>query len=211
LVKAAVHGTFQESIDGIADLTGLSVSKRSLEDLLWMRPETLTSSGTRPGAGPILVAAVDGKGVPIVKPDGARPTARLTKGQKVNRKKMATVAAVFTTSPWVRTPEQVVESLFRTGNQPPPSGQVPPRPANKRVWASLLEGKAAVIQEVAQETRRRDTEGIKTRVALTDGERALQNLVEGTLGVTLVPDLLHVLERFWKAAHVFTRRRKPGG
>jgi hypothetical protein len=34
LVKAAVQGTFQESIDGIADLTGLSVSKRSLEDLL---------------------------------------------------------------------------------------------------------------------------------------------------------------------------------
>jgi len=64
-----------------------------------MRPETLTSSGTRPGAGPILVAAVDGKGVPMVKPDGARPTARLTKGQKVNRKRMATVAAVFTKNP----------------------------------------------------------------------------------------------------------------
>jgi hypothetical protein len=158
-----------------------------------------------------LVAAVDGKGVPMAKPDGARPTARLTKGQKVNRKRMATVAAVFTTSPWVRTPEQVVESLFRTGNQPPPSGQVPPRPENKRVRASLLEGKAAVIQEVAQETRRRDPEGIKTRVAFTDGERALQILVEGTLGAILVPDLLHVLERFWKAAHVFTRRRKPGG
>jgi hypothetical protein len=27
---------------------------------------------------------------------------------------MATVAAVFTRAPWVRTPEQVVESLFRT-------------------------------------------------------------------------------------------------
>jgi len=75
----------------------------------------------------------------------------------------------------------------------------------------LLEGKAAVIQEVAQETRHRDPEGIKTRAALTDGDRALQILVEGTLGVTLVPDLLHVLERLWKAAHVFTRRRKPGG
>jgi hypothetical protein len=34
LVQAAVQGTFQESIDGIADLTGLSVSKRSLEELL---------------------------------------------------------------------------------------------------------------------------------------------------------------------------------
>jgi len=39
----------------------------------------------------------------------------------------------------------------------------------------------------------------------------LQTLVEGTLGATLALDLLHVLERLWKAAHVFTRRRKPGG
>ena len=46
----------------------------------------------------------------------------------------------------MRALEQVVESLFRIGNQPPPSGQVPPRPENKRVWASLLEGKAAVIR-----------------------------------------------------------------
>ena len=64
----------------------------------------------------------------------------------------------------MRTLEQVVEGLFRTGNEPPPSGQAPPRPENKRVWASLLGGKAALIQEVAQETRRRDPEGIKTRV-----------------------------------------------
>ena len=57
-----------------------------------------------------------------------------------------------------------MEGLFRTGNEPPPSGQSPPRPENKRVWASLLGAKAALIQEVAQETRRRDPEGIKTRV-----------------------------------------------
>ena len=207
LVQAAVQGTFQESIDGIADLTGLSVSKRSLEDLLVDAARDFDvfyqERVPAPAAGPILVAAVDGKGVPMVKPDGARPTARLTKGQKVNRKRMATVAAVFTKNPWVRTAEQVVESLFRTGNQPPPSGQVPPRPENKRVWASLLKGKAAVIKEVAQEMQRRDPEGIKTRVALTDGDRALQILVEGTLGVTLVLDLLHVLEKLWKAAYVF--------
>jgi hypothetical protein len=207
LVQAAVQGTFQESIDGIADLTGLSVSKRSLEDLLVDAARDFDvfyqERVPAPAAGPILVAAVDGKGVPMVKPEGARPTARLTKGQKVNRKRMATVAAVFTKNPWVRTAEQVVESLFRTGNQPPLSGQVPPRPENKRVWASLLKGKAAVIKEVAQEMQRRDPEGIKTRVALTDGDRALQILVEGTLGVTLVLDLLHVLEKLWKAAYVF--------
>jgi hypothetical protein len=207
LVQAAVQGTFQESIDGIADLTGLSVSKRSLEELLVDAARDFDvfyqERVPAPAAGSILVAAVDGKGVPMVKPGGAPPTVRLTKGQKVNRKRMATVAAVFTKNPWVRTPEQVVESLFRTGNPSLPSGQVPPRPENKRVWASLLKGKAAVIKEVAQEMQRRDPEGIKTRVALTDGDRALQILVEGTLGVTLVLDLLHVLEKLWKAAHVF--------
>jgi len=49
----------------------------------------------------------------MVKPDNAHRAVRRTKGQKANRKKMATVAAVFARQPWVRTPEQVVESLFR--------------------------------------------------------------------------------------------------
>ena len=103
----------------------------------------------------------------------------------------------------ISAPEQVVESLFRTQRQTPADGQNAPRPENKRVWASLLKGKAAVITEVAQEMQRRDPQGAKTRVAITDGERALQILVEKTLGVTLILDLLHVLEKLWKAAYVF--------
>jgi hypothetical protein len=71
------------------------------------------------------------------------------------------------------------------------------------VWASLLKGKTAVIQEVAEEMARRDTTASKTRVALTDGERALQIRVEGKLNVTLILDLMHVLEKLWKAAYVF--------
>jgi len=45
--------------------------------------------------GAILVAAVDGKGIPMVKPCSAQPKARLTKGQKANKKRMATVANRF--------------------------------------------------------------------------------------------------------------------
>jgi hypothetical protein len=131
-----------------------------------------------------------------------KSTLRLTKGQKANKKRMATVAAVFTRAPWVRTPEQVVESLFPTGRRAA-DAPVPPRPENKRVWASLLKGKTAVIQEVAEEMQRRDPSASKTRVALTDGERALQIRVEGTLNVTLILDLIHVLEKLWKAAYVF--------
>jgi hypothetical protein len=90
------------------------------------------------------MAAVDGKGIPMLKPGGAQPTVRLTKGQKANRERMPTMAAVFTRAPWVRTPEQVVESLFRTQRQPPADGQTSLRPENKRVWASRLKGKTAV-------------------------------------------------------------------
>jgi len=154
-------------------------------------------------AGSILVAAVDGKGIPMVKPGGAQPKARLTKGQKANKKRMATVATVFTRAPWVRTPQQVIESLFPTSR--PVSGEAPPppRPENKRVWASLLKGKTAVIEEVAKEMDRRDPSRSTTRLALTDGERALQIRVDQKLKVTLILDLMHVLEKLWKAAYVF--------
>jgi hypothetical protein len=139
----------------------------------------------------------------MVKPPGAQPASRLTKGQKANKKRMATVAAVFTRPPWVRTPQQVVESLFRISRTTPEDATVPPRPENKRVWASLLKSKNAVIQEVAEEMERRDPSASKIRVALTDGERALQIRIDRKLRVTLILDLMHALEKLWKAAYVF--------
>ena len=206
LVKAAVQNPFLDSVQTIADLTGVSVSKRSLEQILPDAAQDFDAfyrqRSLDPATGSILVAAVDCKGIPMVKPPGAQPTPRLTKGQKANKKRMATVATVFTRAPWVRTPQQVVESLFsiarRTSDDP-----LPPRPENKRVWASLLKGKTAVVQEIAEEMERRDPSASRTRVALTDGERALQIRVDGKLNVTLILDLMHALEKLWKAAYVF--------
>jgi hypothetical protein len=207
LVKAAVHNPFLESVQTIAELTGVAVSKRSLEEILPDAAQDFNAyyrqRSPEAATGSILVAAVDGKGIPMVKPSGAQPKRRLTKGQKTNKKRMATVAAVFTRAPWVRTPQQVIESLFPTSRRTSRDAPTPPRPENKRVWASLIKGKTAVIQEVAEEMQRRDPCGSKTRVALTDGERALQIRVEDKLGVTLILDLMHVLEKLWKAAYVF--------
>jgi hypothetical protein len=207
LVKAAVQNPFLDSVQTIADLIGVSVSKRSLEQILPDAAQDFDAfyrqRSPEPATGSILVAAVDCKGIPMVKPPGAQPTPRLTKGQKANRKRMATVAAVFTRAPWVRTPQQVAESLFRISRPTPEDAPAPPRPENKRVWASLLKGKTAVIQEVAEEMERRDPSASKTRVALTDGERALQIRVDGKLNVTLILDLMHALEKLWKAAYVF--------
>jgi hypothetical protein len=207
LVKAAVQNPFLESVQTIAELTGVSVPKRSLEEILPDAAQDFDAfyqqRSVATAAGSILVAAVDGKGIPMVKPSGERPRARLTKGQKANKKRMATVATVFTRAPWVRTPQQVIESLFPTSRPVSGDAPPPPRPENKRVWASLLKGKTAVIQEVAEEMDRRDPLRSLTRLALTDGERALQIRVEQKLKVTLILDLMHALEKLWKAAYVF--------
>jgi hypothetical protein len=207
LVKAAVQNPFLESVQSIAESTGVSVSKRSLEEILPDAAQDFDAfyrqRSVAHATGSILVAAVDGKGIPMVKPGGAQPTPRLTKGQKANKKRMATVATVFTRAPWVRTPQQIIESLFPTSRQVTSDTHAPPRPENKRVWASLLKGKTAVFQEVAEEMDRRDPLRSLTRLALTDGERALQLRVDRKLNVTLILDLMHVLEKLWKAAYVF--------
>ena len=208
LVKAAVQNPFLESVQNIAELTGVAVAKGSLELILpdaaqdfdaFYRQRALATP-----TGSILVAAVDGKGVPMVKPGAAAlPKQRLTKGQKANKKRMATVATVFTRVPWIRTPEQLIESLFPTSRPASDNTPPPPKPENKRVWASLRKAKSDVIQEVAEEMDRRDPARSLTRLALTDGERALQIRVEQKLHVTLILDLMHVLEKLWKAAYVF--------
>jgi hypothetical protein len=209
MVKAAVQGTFRETRERCAEITGAPIHTRSIEEVIQEAAEDFdvfyAQRDPPPWAetGSVLVAAVDGKGIPMIKPEGAHPRVRLTKGQKTNRKKMATVAAVFTRAPWVRTPQQVVENLFDKDRTVSKADQPAPRPEHKRVWASLTKGKTAVIAEVAAEVSRRDPQGHKTHVALTDGERALQIRVSQQLEVTLILDLLHVLEKLWKAAYVF--------
>ena len=206
LVQAAVQNPFLESVQNISEWTGVAVSKRSLEEILPDAAQDFDAfykqRSVATACGSILVAAVDGKGIPMVKPDAAQPRARLTKGQKANKKRMATVATVFTRAPWVRTPQQIIDNLFPSAPKPSDAPS-PPRPENKRVWASLRKGKTAVIQEVAEEMDRRDPSRSLTRLALTDGERALQIRVNDKLDVTLILDLIHVLEKLWKAAYVF--------
>ena len=209
LVKAAIQGPFREATARVLESTGLTVHNHSLEPLVIeaaahfdaFYPQR-TPDPSAPTAS-LLVVAVDGKGIPMVKPESpAAPGPRSPcPQQKTNKKKMATVAAVFTKAPFVRTPQQVIDSLFPTGVKPVSLPH--PKPENKRVWASLTKGKTVVIEEVRQEVLRRDPEGRKTLVALTDGERTLQIQVSRKMNVTLILDLIHVLERVWAAAHVF--------
>jgi len=105
-----VQHPFLESVQTIADLIGVAVSKLSLEEILPDAAQDFNAfyrqRSPEPATGSILLAAVDSKGIPMVKPGSTLPERRLTKGQKANKKRMATVAAVFTRAPWVRTPQR---------------------------------------------------------------------------------------------------------
>jgi len=215
VVLGAAQSPFDEACARVAEATGVTVPKRSAETLVREAARDFDAfyegRAAPPAAetGPVLVAAVDCKGIPMVKPEKALRVVRRAKGEKANKKRMATVAAVFTQQPRVRTPEEVVESLFdppkpRIVGEDAPRKPSVPRPEHKRVWASLAKSKDAVIAEVAAEVERRDPAREKRRVVVTDGERALQKRAGvAIVAITMVLDFLHVLEKLWKAAYCF--------
>ena len=208
-VKKAVQGPVDEVIDGVREATGEKIPKRSAEkividasaDFYSFYAHRRGSGGERSGS--ILVGAIDCKGIPMVKSELTLKTVRRGKGQKAQKKKMATVAAVFTQEPYIRTPEEVVQSLFPTGEaQHSRSRHKSCGPQSKRVWASLQASKDWFISDVKEEMARRDPHRSKYRVVVSDGERALQRRAARMIDdAVFVLDLLHVLEKLWAAGH----------
>ena len=209
LVKAAVKGPFDEATEAIAEATGVNIPKRTAEQIVADASVDFESFYTQrtlrlaPKSGPLLIASVDGKGVPMVKPDPGQRKVRLGRGEKRNKKRMSTVGTVFTQKPNLRTPEAVVDSLFAES----PEANQPKRyhrPEHKRVWASLLSGKDVFIAQVQAEMQRRDPGHKKRWLVVTDGERALQRKVAATFKrIELILDLLHVLEKLWAVSYIF--------
>jgi len=166
--------------------------------------------------GAIVVLSADNKGIPMRRPADPRPAgAHRKKGEKANKKQMATVGVVYTVDPKVRAAEEVVAALFRETPRPP-QRRDQPKAQQKRVWSSLsvtcdgqgVRGQDEVFGWLAEEYARRNPEGLKEVVCLMDGQPSLwadrlrylpiENLVE-------ILDLLHVTPRLWEAAHLFHR------
>jgi hypothetical protein len=209
MIMMAVLGPFEEAATMVLKTMGQQIPKRSIEEILIDASvdfDTFYAQRTALYANhgdPIVVAAVDCKGIPMVKAELADKPVRRGKGQKAQKKKMATVAAVFTQQPFVRTAQEVVDNLFRS-SEPKEKHRREIRCHDKRVWASLIAGKDAVIAEVVMEVARRNPRHNKVVVAVTDGERALQQRIPRHLkSVTLILDLAHVLEKLWAVAHLF--------
>jgi hypothetical protein len=219
----AAKSSFDETLEMIRDTTGGHVAKRQLEELTIRAAQDfdafyeLRHARAYPNkdSAPILVISADGKGV-VMRPEDLRDATRkaaeartqkmgtrLSKGEKKNAKRMATVAAVYTIMPFVRQPEDLIaKNPFQR------QGPARPRPEQKRVWASLVKDPEQVIAEAFAEARYRDPGGKKARVALVDGNRDQLRILrrmakKNRLDLTIIVDLIHVIEYLWKAARVF--------
>jgi Uncharacterised protein family (UPF0236) len=218
LVRQAVQGPFAEAVADLERDSGVRLSKRSAQQVVAEAAVDFPAfyqqhqAAVRPEqTGPIVVTGIDGKGVPMIRPEQSLRKVRLKRGDKKHKKRLATVATVRSQQRRVRTPEEVTDRLFRTTPRPKPPRlrrKTAVAPEHKRVWAELLRSKDEVIAEVAAEVKRVDPQGVKTHVALCDGERALQKRIVPALqavvpAVILILDLIDALEKMWQVAHCF--------
>jgi hypothetical protein len=176
-----------------------------------MRPANDTEDSNN-----LLVLTFDGKGIAMIR-EALRPATRraaeatphklqkrLSKGEKRNRKRMAQVAAVYSVAPWPRTPADILHELRPVRDVT----LVRPRPTNKRVWASVEQQPSEVIDAAFQEALRRDPERQRRWVVLVDGNETQLELVQAAarkaeVDVTIILDVIHVLEYLWKASYSF--------
>ncbi len=218
----AAKVSYQETVTSIQAYTAGKVPPRQVQELVLRAAVDFDAfySG-RSAVGPEettdpLILSLDGKGIVMrtehlreetrKKAEASQPKLdhRVSGGEKKNRKRMATVAAVYSIEPFVRTAEEVMSELRPVRDAAKPR----PRARHKRVWASVEKSAKAVTRELFDEAERRDPEHQRPWICLIDGDkhqisRVREEARRRGVEVVLVLDLIHALEYLWKAAWCF--------
>lgn len=214
LTYDATDGAYRETSTSVKRILGLDVSIQSLERMVADDACDVTAfydhiPTTQPAVplGTILVAQADGKGVPMVQPPVSSTPVRLGKGQKRTKKKEAIVTALYTITPYVRTPQDVLAALLHEPDRTDQKQR--PRPVQKELRATLC-GKASAVSRLAVRAALREGRHIQARVALTDGAEALQEQMQAHLpAYTLVLDIIHVTDYLWDSATALVGEKSP--
>lgn len=219
VAHSAVFQSFEQSIVTVMKTTATSVPNRQAQnitrqithdfDTFYEHRKLDIHSKTD-----ILVLSCDGKGV-VMRPEDLRPqtkkaadteshkkNTRLSKGEKRNRKRMATVASVYDIAPYVRTAATIMDKNTDVGTAKAP------RPQYKRVWASVEKPSQQVIEQMFDEAFRRDPQQQRKWILLVDGHNAQLNQIKKVMKkrkvhAAICLDFIHVLEYLWKAAYCF--------
>ncbi len=229
----AARGSFDDTADAIERATGVRLGKRQVEELAGRAAVDVDDfyAQRRPPAGAgrdVLVLSVDGKGI-VMRPEALRPATahaaaggatklvtRLSKGEKRNRKRMAEVGAVYDAQPVVRTPADILAPNTNSGanSGAGDTDSEAPVAVNKWLTASITDDAATVVGQVFDEADRRDPTHTRTWIALVDGNNHQIDQIHTEarkrgVDVTILCDLIHVLEYLWKAAWSFHDEGDP--
>jgi hypothetical protein len=223
-----VDQAFGQASQGLATVLRQEVSVDTLERInrrMGEQAEGFLDRLPTPPAqeeGELLVFTADGKGVPLVKADAQRVPA-FDKAERPGNRRMATLAAVYTINPYVRTAEQIVAALFRDDAGPRPKDR--PQPRFKHITArftSMREdpdgeqwesnGTIEAFGWADEQIDARRHAGQKV-LRLMDGQASLWDAADNCLNVppeeTIdILDILHVSSYIWRAAKVFYPHRE---
>ena len=217
------NGSYEATVTDLRRTTGTTLGKRQAEELCLAAARDFFAyyegqPAETASSDHLLVLSFDGKGVRM-RPEGLRDATRKKAAQaagtrakqgrqrgphdraprKKHSKRMAEVACVYDLEVQSRTPEEVMRELRRAGPH-----QVRPRPVNKRVWASLERSVGQVVDDGFHEALLRDEHRQRRWVTLVDAHQdqlaAVQTMAANVgVAVTIVIDLLHVLQYLWGA------------
>ena len=144
---------------------------------------------------------------PFSRPDSERPGV----------KRAACAGAVYTTAPFVRTADDVLDEVqrkARAAERPPPQGKVVWAEMRQEVDGEQASGREVVLANLCAELDRRDPTATQPAIVLCDGERALWATFLAMLQrpVVAILDLWHALTYLWLAAKVFhgSKRAQEG-
>ena len=189
------------------------------------QPDGGPPGGQDEGAVLPLALSADGKGV-AMRPESRRKRAKAP-GRRVKNfgqrpgtgekghKRIAETACVFDVIPQARTPGQVMASHHGGSGNKAEKEKPAPKAVNRRYRVDIAADRSAAIGWLFDEAGRRDPGHVRAWVALVDGDNHQIHLIEaeaaarGITGITILIDLIHVLEYLWKAAWAFHQPRDP--
>lgn len=216
----AVDGNFDKAREELEEIFKINVWSKQSEEINREASEYVDKfydeNPSQKQKEPILVVEADGKGIVIRKDqeDKKENKIRLKKGEKNGKKKMSTVTAIFGVESNIRTVEDIIKIEVENSDKNKKEKQKlkivkddGPKPQNKTIRATL-EGKDLAFERLGKEIEQRDPNKKCERIALMDGEIALEKKAKEYLvsvGFIIILDLFHVMERLWKLCYYFCK------
>jgi hypothetical protein len=223
----APRSSFQDAQAAILRHTGQQLGTRQLRELTAAAAvdvKAFYEQPARPAGEPddVVVLSCDAKGV-VMRPEALRAATqkqaqssdaklatRLSKGEKRGRKRMAEVCAVYEVTPAERSGADILPADEHERQAATPA----PKAKHKWLSASVTEDASTIVADMFAEADRRDPEHQRVWIALVDGnnhqiDRIKKEAKARKLKVTILIDVIHVIEYLWSAAWCFFAEGDP--